>query len=60
MKALCSAQETGILEYLSKNTGGVSGEDIASNLSLDRNIVESLMDFLVVNLPEFFDKNESS
>jgi len=58
MKALCSAQETGILEYLSKNTGGVSGEDIASNLSLDRNIVESLMDFLVVNLPEFFDKNE--
>src|SRR3989344_4746824 len=58
MEALCALHETGILEYLEEKNAGVSLEGISSDLGLDQIIVEGLMDFLVVNVPEFFDKKD--
>ncbi|OGG65214.1 hypothetical protein A2Z56_02145 [Candidatus Kaiserbacteria bacterium RIFCSPHIGHO2_12_45_16] len=58
MKALCALHDTGILEYLGERNNGATVEAISLDLAIDKNILESLLDFLVVNVPEFFEKKD--
>jgi len=58
LNILCTLERTDVFVELKKNTQGISATDIAEKLSLDETVLESLLDFLVINSKEILQKKD--
>lgn len=56
LHVLCALQKGNVFAVLKENSAGIIVQDIATELSLDSTILESLCDFLVINVPEILVK----